>query len=261
MGHRKIMATPIPNVAEGATMVDDIGADRMRDLQKFAELGRLSATLLHEISNPLTAAILHLELHHDQDSPNIRQAKRNIQILQKYVDAARQQLRYESSPTNFYLRPQLSQIRRVLTPLARRRGVRLRFELDSNYRIFGDPVKFQQIISNLIANAIYSYATIPPSTRQKVVSITITAKNQWIIIKVADVGIGITQDEMSKLFEPFFSTKVRDGDGLGIGLTVVKQYVENDFHGSISVKSTPLKGTIFTTKLRLTPRYMRRIIG
>lgn len=255
------MSIPLSTITDGSTMLEEIGADRMRELQKFAELGRLSATLLHEISNPLTAAILHLEQHHDQSSLNIRQAKRNIQLLHRYVDAARQQVRLESQPINFYVRPQLSQIRRVLTPMARRRGVRLRFTLDANYRIFGDPVKFQQIVSNLISNAVDSYRTLPVQLKSRDVLISITSKQHWIVIKVVDNGVGIEPDEIIYVFEPFFSTKIKKGHGLGIGLTAVKQYIENDFHGSISVKSSPKKGTSFIAKLRVTPRYYRRIIS
>lgn len=255
------MSTPVTIIPDGVPMVEDIGADRMRELQKFAELGRLSATLLHEISNPLTATILHLEQYHDQASPNIRHAKRNVQLLQRYVDAARQQVRMESEPINFYVRPQLSQIRRILIPIARRRGVRLYFTLDANHRIYGDPVKFQQIMSNLISNAIDSYRPIPLQRKNRVVHIRIMSRGHWLVAKILDMGVGIEPDELPHVFEPFFSTKIKKGVGLGIGLTVVKQYVENDFSGSIAVTSSRNKGTQFTVRLRTTPRYTRKIVG
>lgn len=253
------MSDPVINISDGVTMLDDIGGDRMLELQRFAELGRLSATLLHEISNPLTAAILHLEQHHDQESLNIRQAKRNIQLLHRYVDAARQQVRQESQPINFYVRPQLSQIRRILTPLARRSGVRLRFDLPANYRLFGDPVKFQQIVANLVINAIDSYGSSVPTIKHKDVLITLSSRQSWVFVRVNDRGIGIESDRMTRLFEPFYTTKGQIGHGLGIGLTIVKQYVENDFNGSISVSSSRNRGTQFTVKLRITPRYHRNI--
>lgn len=251
------MSKPATTLHDGVALVDEIGADRMREMQRFAELGRLSASLLHEISNPLTAAILHLEQHHDQESLNIRQARRNIQLLQKYVEAARQQLRQESTPVTFYVRPQLSQIRRLLAPVARRAGVRLNFSLEANYRLYGDPIKFQQILSNLIGNAIDAYAEMPATKNQPEVKITISGRQHWVFIRVSDKGAGIPIDQLSRLFDPFFTTKGLSGKGLGIGLTAVKQYVENDFHGVIQVTSSPRRGTQFTLRLRTTPRYLR----
>lgn len=251
------MSSPLMPLTDETTLVEEVGADRMREMQRFAELGRLSAGLLHEISNPLTAAILHLEQHHDQNSLNIKQAKRNIQLLQKYVEAARQQLRHESQPINFYIRPQLSQIRRLLTPLARRSGVRLRFSLEANYRLFGDPIKFQQIISNLIVNAVDSYTNTPALHGQPEVKITISGRQHWVFIRVSDRGMGIPVEQLERVFDPFYTTKARSGKGLGIGLTAVKQYVEDDFHGVIQVTSSPRYGTQFTLRLRITPRYLR----
>ncbi len=251
------MSDPVLPLADGIALVDEVGADRMREMQRFAELGRLSASLLHEISNPLTAAILHLEQHHDQESLNIRQARRNIQLLQKYVEAARQQLRQESQPVSFYVRPQLSQIRRLLAPVARRARVRLRFNVEANYRLYGDPIKFQQILSNLIGNAIDAYADLPKMQTQPEVTITISGRQHWVFIRVSDKGSGIPVDQLNRLFDPFFTTKGLSGKGLGIGLTAVKQYVENDFHGVIQVTSSPRRGTQFTLRLRTTPRYLR----
>lgn len=251
------MSDPAVPLNNGVALIDEVGADRMREMQRFAELGRLSASLLHEISNPLTAAILHLEQHHDQESLNIRQAKHNIQLLQRYVEAARQQLRQESQPVNFYIRPQLSQIRRLLTPMARRAGIRLRFSLEANYRLYGDPIKFQQILANLITNAIDAYGDVSRLNSQQEVKIVISGKQHWVFLRVSDRGQGIPVDRISRLFDAFYTTKGFSGKGLGIGLTAVKQYVEEDFHGAIQVTSSQRYGTQFTLRLRTTPRYLR----
>jgi signal transduction histidine kinase len=70
-----------------------------------------------------------------------------------------------------------------------------------------------------------------------------------LVIKVTDWGKGITPDELPKLFEPFYSTKSKGFSGLGIGLAIVRQYVTDDFGGSIRVSSTRRLGTRFTVKL------------
>ncbi len=252
------MIDPVLYTTNGIATPEEFEPTRIRELQRFAELGRLSATLLHEISNPLTAAMLHLEQHHDQESLNIKQVRRNIQLLRRYVDAARQQVRQESQPINFYVRPQIIQIRRLITPMARRAGVKLHYEIPANFRLYGDPVKFQQIISNLVINAIDAYRTEPSINQNKDVYITLSSRQQWIILRVSDHGHGISQESIPLLFEPFYSTKIQSGKGLGIGLTVVRQYVENDFHGTISATSSPGRGTVFTARLRILPRYSRK---
>lgn len=229
--------------------------DQMRELEHFAEIGRLSACLLHEISSPLTAAMLYLEQSDNRESPHIKQARRNMILLQRYVEAARQQVRNESTVGSFYVRPQLDQVRRVLTPLAKQRGVRLRIHPATQHKLIGDPVKFQQIIANLIINAIDAYDTASHS--EKIVTVSVTSSRQWLLVRVADKGSGISSDQLPRLFEPFYTTKATCGRGLGLGLAMVKRYVEEDFCGSVSLTSSKRKGTEFITKLRITPRYSR----
>ncbi|HVI60569.1 MAG TPA: HAMP domain-containing sensor histidine kinase [Candidatus Saccharimonadales bacterium] len=240
---------------------DSLAADRLRELQRLAELGRLSAILLHEISNPLTAAILYLEQHEDQQAASIRHARRNIQLLQRYVDAARQQVRQETQPVNFQVSPQLDQVKRLLRPLAKRSKVKLKFEQAANYRLYGDPVKFQQIVTNLIVNAIDAYNSDLVVSQERLVRVTLTSRHQWLVLQVTDWGRGITSQQLPKLFEPFYTTKSRSNQGLGIGLTMVKRYVEKDFSGAVSMVSSLRRGTQCTVKLRLTPAYAKTRTG
>jgi C4-dicarboxylate-specific signal transduction histidine kinase len=238
----------------GVSAANALNDDRLQELHRLTELGRLSAHLLHEISNPLTAAILHLEQHGKQSSASVQHARRSMRILQRYVEAARQQVRGGSQSVNFYLRPQLSDLRRVLQPLARQAGVRLRVETAANYRLFGDPVKFQQIV----ANAIDAYGGLPADSYEKNVEAIFTSKNQWLIIEVKDRGTGISSENLPRIFEPFFTTKDTARDGLGVGLAMVKQSIEADFSGSIAATSTQVDGTCFRARLRLVPAYSRK---
>ncbi len=234
----------------------DTRVDESRQLEHFAELGRMSASLLHEISNPLTAAMLYLEQYNYRQTHAIRQVRRNIMLLQRYVEAARQQVRHESLITNFSVRPQIEQVRRILTPLARRKAVLLQFQAATNYKLWGDPVIFQQILANLIANAIDAYDIAEQSSvSSKTVTISFRNAPEWLLIEVIDHGIGITPEQQQYLFEPFYSTKYRQGRGLGIGLTIVKQHVEQDFKGSIEVTSSPQQGTSFTARLKRDGRH------
>jgi signal transduction histidine kinase len=138
-----------------AVSTDVLVAQQLQELQHFAEIGRFSASLLHEISNPLTAAILELDPANPQ--PSLPQARRSLQLLRRYVEAARQQVQQQSPCRPFFAHRQIEQLKRVLKPLAQAAHVDLLLELAPRCRLQGDPVKFQQIIANLIINAIEAY--------------------------------------------------------------------------------------------------------
>lgn len=225
------------------------------ELQRLAELGRLSATLLHEISNPLTAALLHLE-NARTDPSSLREAKRSIKTLKRYVEAARQQVRKESVLTDFSISTSIAQIKRVVTPLAKKAGVNLVFSSIPDCRLYGDPVKFQQILANLIVNAIEAYQSQVDSSLVKPVRVQLSSAAHTLSIEVSDWGQGIDQGQISHIFAPFYTTKSQAGHGLGIGLAIVKQYVTDDFGGSISVRSSTRRGTAFTVSM---PAFYRPI--
>lgn len=118
-------------------------------------------------------------------------------------------------------------------------------ELDENINAEIDPDKMKQVIENLLSNAIkYSGDTKKIFTR-------LYMKNEHIFIEVEDKGIGIPQDKLSRIFEPFYRIGQNDNvSGTGLGLTVVKEIVEAH-RGTISVTSEPGRGSRFTVRLQL----------
>ncbi len=248
------MNTSTDNSSISLAVADYSDVARLGELQRFAELGRLSASLLHEISNPLTAAMLCLEQYDGQQSLFIQQAQHNISILQRYVKAARQQMRHESVVTSFSIRTELDQVGRVFIPLCRSKGVSLHIESAPNHKIVGDPVKFQQIMANLISNAIDAYRNDETTASgDKPVRVIIRRQHSWLTIQVTDRGVGITADQLAHIFEPFYTTKNQYSFGLGLGLATMKQYVEQDFCGSVSATSNCTQGTKFIVKFPLRP--------
>jgi two-component system C4-dicarboxylate transport sensor histidine kinase DctB len=229
---------------------------QINELHRFAEFGRLSASLLHEISNPLTAASLHLSADKPLTPSQLKHARHNLKLLERYVEAARQQLRQAGQVSSFAVRPELEQVRRILGPYAKRAGVRLVIETGGDYHLWGDSVKFQQIVANLVANAVDAYRPLRDRGEQPAdatVSLHLYLRDQYLVIEVRDEGVGMTPAEIKHIFEAFYTTKVQAGYGLGIGLTAVKQYVEHDFGGSIQVKSDLGQGTCFIVQLRQQP--------
>ncbi len=245
------LATYLPSLPR---LFSEINMERMQELQRFAELGRVSAGLIHDISSPLTAAILHLE-REDQGLHTMKHVRRSIRVLERYVEAARQQLRQEGQTTTFCVKHEMNEVRRLLKPLAQRRHIKLRFDIQKNYKLMGDPVKFQRILANLVTNAIDAYQDWLVVPAKPLVQVTVSANQQQLVIQVQDWGQGITADQLPHLFEPFYTTKhMSANSGTGLGLATVKRYVEDDFGGHIKVASSASNGTEFCIKLQLGAR-------
>jgi signal transduction histidine kinase len=230
--------------------LEDLQLARLLEMQPFAEFGRIGASLVHEIANPLTAASLHIEeLNRQQSSDLVRQVQRNLHHLERYLVAARKQIKRESDLRQFSVGVELKQIAHLLTNRARNAGVRLSIGKIVNVKLFGDVVKFNQLIANLLANAIDASEVITDVSSRQVV-VEVASEDKLVEITITDHGAGISAQNIERLFEPFYSTKSSVRSGLGIGLSLVKQYVEHDFQGTIKVVSSPDAGTIFTLRLK-----------
>jgi signal transduction histidine kinase/CheY-like chemotaxis protein len=109
-----------------------------------------------------------------------------------------------------------------------------------------DPTRLKQILSNLVSNAL-------KFTRQGAVSVSVARLNEKVVIEVADSGIGMSLDQLSRLFVPFAqaetSTTRRFG-GTGLGLAIARQLVEL-MNGEITVRSTEGVGSVFSATLSL----------
>jgi two-component system C4-dicarboxylate transport sensor histidine kinase DctB len=237
---------------KGSAATTDISPhSSMDEVERLAELGRLSSSILHEISNPITAALLYLEQYKDHPAAAMRKVQGSIRILWQYVEAARQQVRGESEACTFNVAQQMTQLKKVVLPVAKEAAVHLQFIPTKDCQLYGDPVKFQQIIANLIVNAIEAYAHDNFPDLNKAVRVEQKISDNQLIIEVTDWGQGINPSQLQHIFEPFYTTKSQTGHGLGIGLAIVQQYVIKDFGGSISVRSSRRQGTIFSIILPL----------
>lgn len=237
-------------VLERTRELEDLQVARLLEMQPFAEFGRIGASLVHDIANPLTAASLHLEeLNKQQHSELVRQVQRNLMQLEKYLAAARKQIRRESDLRTIFVGAEIKQIVQLMTHRARRAGVKIELSNVTKVTLYGDVVKFDQILANLLANAIDASKDLS-AAGQPVVKLRVSLQNEAVVITVTDYGVGISDQQIGHIFEPFYSTKATPRGGLGLGLSLVKQYIETDFRGTITVASNPAVGTTFTLKFK-----------
>jgi C4-dicarboxylate-specific signal transduction histidine kinase len=110
---------------------------------------------------------------------------------------------------------------RVVEHLARGLSVHVDVAIPVEARIIGEPVQIEQVLVNLLVNAVEAAATAAAPARR--VEISATAAGKEIIVRVRDTGPGIDPADAAKLFSPFFSTKP---DGLGMGLAISRAIAE-----------------------------------
>ncbi len=230
--------------------------ERISQLYRFAEFGRLASGLFHDLINPLAALSLHVDKLIQQ--PNIR-ANETKQYLERAVNLTKRMDNFmrgvskqiQNRELNLLFSPseEIEQVVQILDYKARRAGVRLVCRIpDQPIQNFGNPLKFHQLIANLVSNAIDAYESIKPSSFQtRTVTISLAQCDNETCIVVTDQGAGMAPELVDKIFEPFFTTK-HPHKGTGIGLSTTKDIVEKHFGGRISVASEVAKGTSFTIK-------------
>ncbi len=220
---------------------------RLRQAEKLAAIGQLSAGVAHELGTPLSVIegksqrILRKSdvPQHAVDSINtIRvQAGRMEQII-------RQLLHFSRRSEIRLRRVKMSRLARsaaaALAPESRQMNVSVELTGDKDAQIQADSVQMEQVLTNLLKNAIYAAS----GGRVK---LTWALFKDKAVFRVEDSGPGIAEDIGKKLFEPFFTTKPV-GTGTGLGLAVVHGIIEAH-GGNISFKKGSLGGACFIMKV------------
>lgn len=171
--------------------------------------------------------------------------------MERYITAARQQIRGITKVRRFSVKVEIKQLLRILEPRASAMGVRIVYTQASIVSLWGDPVKFSQLVSNLLVNAVDAYGK--KSTAERIITLHVTTNDQFVVLSVHDNGSGLSEEQLTQVFEPFYTTKTTNRRNLGIGLVMVKQFVEHDYEGKIAIQSSKAGGTTFTVKLRQRP--------
>ncbi|MCC5992367.1 MAG: sensor histidine kinase [Rhodobacteraceae bacterium] len=221
---------------------------------KLAALGQMSAALSHEFNQPLAAARNYAEnAQLLLDRARGKDARDNITRILGMIDRMTRisrHLRNFARKPNQKLRPvDLGQVvadaQELLGWRLRKAGVTLQVDLgETPLMVTAGAVRFQQVLVNLITNAIDAVEGRPDT------SLTLHAmqRGDSVIVVLRDHGPGVPEQVLARIFDPFFSTK-EVGKGLGLGLSI-SYNIMRDFGGSLSFRNHPDGGAEFTLTLR-----------
>ncbi|MBL8745512.1 MAG: HAMP domain-containing histidine kinase [Phycisphaerae bacterium] len=224
---------------------------------RLATLGLLSGSIAHEFNNILTPVLSYaqLALASPEDADLCQKA------LRKSVDGTQKAAQIASAMLGFVRDDEpeaVADVRSVvfesLQCLGRdlqREGIALTVEVPEKTRVKMRPVALEQVLINLILNALDAIRPAAGSLRISArLSERSTGNTPEVLLEVEDSGKGMSADLASRVFEPFVSSGTKDGrrTGTGLGLTICKRLVE-EAGGSIGVRSEEGRGTTFTVRL------------
>jgi signal transduction histidine kinase len=225
--------------------------EKVVDLYRQADFGRLATGLLHDLVTPLNVISLNLEqLQADgglrgkerEVKALLQRAIRGAKSMEHFVAAVREQLHQKETRVVFDPERVIQQVMWLLAPSAQAAGVTVQWHPGvRGTRLFGNPVKFHQLVTNLVANAIDSYEGM--LHLERVVNISLRHQPRGLYLVVEDKGVGIPSQLLEKIFEPFFTTKKK---GTGVGLSICREIMIKEFRGTMTVTSQVGQGTQFT---------------
>jgi C4-dicarboxylate-specific signal transduction histidine kinase len=227
---------------------------------RLAIVGQLYASIAHEINQPLGAILSNAdaaEMMLRQSAPNIAEVRAILSDIRKdglrasevirHVRTLARKRQVESVPLD--LHAMCEDVLRLVAPDAERRGITIRAHFEPRVQIVrGDVVYLQQVMLNLVMNAMDALTGVPPA--RAIIEVRTSSPRQGEVeVSVRDHGNGVPEPHLHRLFDSFFSTKAH---GLGLGLSVVRSIIETH-GGHVVAENHPRGGALFRFTIPTVP--------
>lgn len=233
----------------------------LTELDVLASLGTMTAGLMHEVNNPLGYVISNIEFlksiysnlnyeENEEMKEEIDETFHDVEVGITQILGIVRNIKGFVRVENQEEKINLSQEIESVVTLAKndyKYDCDVILDLDKSITLNGPTVRFRQIVFNLLSNSIYAIKEKESKTNLAI-KISLERVDENIKITFFDQGVGIKPEKLDNIFEAFNTTKPK-GVGTGLGLSLIKEYVENIFHGNISVVSQPGVYTEFTLEI------------
>jgi len=247
----ELNATLERKVIERTRQLEEAHA-QLRHAEKLASLGRLAASLAHEINNPLTGILSYAYLIKAELPPDSA-VQEDMAMIERQLNAIAQivqRLRDFSKPPRkerrrIVLNDVVEEVLALTGKELEKNRIRVVRQLNPHLPpVLASAEQMGEVLLNLVINARDAM------TQGGTLTIRTNATDSHVQVHVTDTGEGIPPQVMERLFEPFFTTKGERGTGLGLSICYS---IVQDHHGIINVESKPGQGTTFTVQLPLPP--------
>jgi two-component system C4-dicarboxylate transport sensor histidine kinase DctB len=233
---------------------------------KLAALGRMSAAIVHEVSQPLSAldnTLAAAGLHAERDAKaevqrNLTSARSLLKRMQRTVKHLKtfSSRRDATPPEAVDANQAIEAAMDIVEPRARENGVDIAYERNPGLPpITGNAIRLEQVLINLLLNAVDASV----SAGQSRIVVGVEVLDAALRITVSDMGQGISPEVRQRLFEPFFTTKTT-GEGLGLGLSISKTIIE-EFGGKLNLVPMDGGGTQAWVELPLHVEKQRQLVS
>jgi PAS domain S-box-containing protein len=232
------------------TLMDLTEQRRAQEAEKLASIATLTAGIAHDVGAPMTAILGYAEMMQKSltDEKNQRRAGIIVEQVKRISELIQALLNMARPSTRAFIRLELGQVLdkslEFYREKLRSRGIEVERFFEAVPSVAGDPDRLQQVFLNLVINAADA---MPDGGTLRVTLRSADARH--VEVRFSDTGTGIPPDDLTRIFEPFYTTKERGG-GTGLGLIVARTIID-EHNGVISVESEVESGTEFTIRFDL----------
>ena len=248
-----------------------ITQNKLIESEKLAGLGNLVASVAHEINTPVGISLTgssHLEYLNEEINEKYKEKKLSEEELKNFLEASNDLAKVINTNLNrtaeiiknfkqvavdqtseqqrfFNVKEYLKGLLISIDSLFNKKDIKIEIKCNDDLEVNSYPGFIAQIITNLVSNSvIHGFKDLNSGK----ISIKVKGNEDKLIFTYKDTGKGISENNLLKIYEPFFSTNKKQG-GTGLGLNIVYNLVTNNLKGTIDCKSEENKGTTFIIKI------------
>jgi signal transduction histidine kinase len=248
---------------------------KVRRVEELASLGDMVAQISHELNTPLGICITsashladkltHLNEQFNKGELTQRDMRDTLAASRSSINLVNSNLIRTSKIINNFrslskdtrrhdkeklcLHQYINNILSQLQPLLEKNCVYAGVDISSDIFVYESPSSLSQILSNLVVNSLRHGFTRHADTLQPEIGISACIKDQWVEVTYRDNGVGVSENIKSNIFDPFVSG-ARDDESAGLGMSIIREIVQEDFNGEVNLLPTT-SGFKLTFTMRL----------